>query len=100
MEDDPVCHISIETVMGQVVQLGPMEYPESLERCRANQAFDFLGAGMHFNHNLTQMVEWKGQAVFGKEEEHKPFHFLCKADLKAGKLLLSFLIPSTTGLFC
>lgn len=36
MENDPVCHISTQIVTGQVVQLGPMEHPETFERCRAN----------------------------------------------------------------
>lgn len=36
MENDPICHISTEIVTGQVVQLAPMEYPETFECCRAN----------------------------------------------------------------
>lgn len=48
MENDPVCHISTKIVMGQVIQVGPMEYPQSLEHCRVNWAFDFLGTGLHF----------------------------------------------------
>lgn len=63
---DPVCHISTKIVVGQVVQLGPMEYLKSFKRGRANEAFDFLGTGLHFNHDLTQIVEWRGQAVSGK----------------------------------